>query len=208
MKDNSFLGFLQSSATFYGGDQRDCTCPARAQGVRASAPAGHPLAVRAAVWGGVQVRVSSVPIPRKTSFMISSGIRLISGSTRPTPTRRCWTFRLGVRVFPLKGHEITGWYVNRQVVPSVLLDRAFVVETDLEFNGHIRKSLYNDFGEGLDMDLNSYFDIRLSGNIAIPDGGYRDLRRLANCTPGGPSRHGCDGNDVALSAAARFRARF
>jgi len=33
---------------------------------------------------------------------------------------------VGIRTFPLKGHEITGWYVNRQVVSSGLLDRALL----------------------------------------------------------------------------------
>ena len=56
------------------------------------------------------------------------------------------TFPIGVRVFPVKGHEITGWYVHRRVVNSGLLDRAFIVGTDPGFNGHIRKALYNEFG--------------------------------------------------------------
>ena len=87
IKDNPFLGFLENSAAFYGGVTKDYTCPARAQGLRTSAPAGNPLAVGAAVLGGVQAWVSSVPIPGNKSLMISLGIRLIPGSTRPTPTR-------------------------------------------------------------------------------------------------------------------------
>jgi hypothetical protein len=114
---------------------------------------------------------------------------------------------IGVRVYPLKGHEITGGYVNRQVVASGLLDRAFIVGVDPGFNGHIRKSLYNELGGFWQWTLNAYFDIRLSGNLAVPDGGYRDLGRLANCNPNGP-RVGCTGSTTALSGEARFRARF
>jgi hypothetical protein len=55
--------------------------------------------------------------------------------------------------------------------------------------------------------LNPYFDIRLTGNIGIAAGGYRDLAHLANCNPSGPFVR-CDGNDVALKADLRFRARF
>ena len=117
------------------------------------------------------------------------------------------TFPIGVRVYPLKGHEITAWYVNRQVVNSALLERAFIVGTDPGFNGRIRKSLYNEFGGFWRWVLNPHFDISLAGNIAIPDGGYRDLGRLADCNPGGP-RQGCDADNVALSGEARFRARF
>jgi len=114
---------------------------------------------------------------------------------------------VGIRTFPLRGHEITGWFVNRQVVMSGLMDRAFIKGVDPGFNGHIRKSLINEVGGFWLWTLNPYFDIRLAGNIGIPDGGYRDIGRLANCNPSGP-RQGCQGNDVALSGEARFRARF
>jgi hypothetical protein len=41
----------------------------------------------------------------------------------------------------------------------------------------------------------------------IPDGGYRDIGRLANCNPSG-ARIGCTGSASALQGEARFRARF
>jgi hypothetical protein len=90
---------------------------------------------------------------------------------------------------------------------STLLERAFLVGTDPGFNGRIRKSLYNEFGGFWRWTLNAHFDISLAGNVAIPDGGYRDLGRLADCNPGGV-RQGCNSDDVALSGEARFRARF
>jgi hypothetical protein len=56
--------------------------------------------------------------------------------------------------------------------------------------------------------LNPHFDIRLSGEIAIPGPGYQDLARLADCNPNVDGVQSCDGNDPALKAEARFRARF
>ena len=56
--------------------------------------------------------------------------------------------------------------------------------------------------------LNANFDIRLAGNIGLTGEGYRDLARLADCNPTVPGVQACRGNDVALSAEARFRARF
>jgi len=97
--------------------------------------------------------------------------------------------------------------VNRQVVSSALLNTAFIQGVDPGFNGKIRKSLYNEVGGFWMWTLNPYFDIRLAGNVAIPDGGYRDIGRLANCNPSGP-RAGCNADNVALSGEARFRARF
>jgi len=112
-----------------------------------------------------------------------------------------------VRVFPLKGHEITGWYVSRGVDKRALLNAAFIVGTDPGFTGRIRKALYHEVG-GLWMStLNPYFDIRLSGTIGMPGGGYRDLGHLANCNPSG-AFVSCSAHDVALQGEARFRARF
>ena len=53
------------------------------------------------------------------------------------------------------------------------------------------QALYNEFGGFWRWTLNAHFDISLAGNLAIPDGGYRDLGRLADCNPGGPARQGC-----------------
>ena len=114
---------------------------------------------------------------------------------------------VGVRFFPLKGHEITGWFVHRKVEKSALLDRAFIVGTDPGFNGRPQEGAVQRIRGFYQWTLNPYFDIRLAGGIAIPDGGYRDLGRLANCNPSG-ARQGCDSDDPALRAEARFRARF
>ena len=207
IKDNPFIGFLENSAAFYGGVTRDYTCPARAQGVRTSAPAGNPSAVGAAVLGGSPGLGFECAHSGQQLFNDKFGNTSHPGINTSYSNPGVITFPIGVRVYPLKGHEITGWYVHRQVVNSALLERAFIVGTDPGFNGHIRKSLYNEFGGFWRWTLNSYFDISLAGNIAIPDGGYRDLGRLADCNPGG-SRQGCDADNVALSGEARFRARF
>jgi hypothetical protein len=207
IKDNPFLGFLENSAAFYGGVTRDYTCPARAQGVRNTTPPGNPSAVGAAVLGGS---------PGNGFECAHSGQQLLNdrlGNTSHPGINTSYsnpgviTFPIGVRVYPLTGHEITGWYVHRRVANNALLNQAFIVGVDPGFNGNIRKALYNEFGGFWRWVLNPYFDITLAGNIAIPDGGYRDLGRLADCNPSGP-RQGCNADNVALSGEARFRARF
>ena len=72
----------------------------------------------------------------------------------------------------------------------------------------ISKGQIHEAGDYWLWTLNPYFDIRVAGNIGIPDGRYRDLGRLANCNPSGPLRQGCDGNDVALKGDVHFRAHF
>ena len=207
IKDNPFLGFLEDSAALYGGVTKDYTCPARAQGVRNTTPAGNPSAVGAAVLGGSPGNGFECAHSGQQLFNDKLGNTSHPGINTSYSNPGVITFPIGVRVYPLKGHEITGWYVHRRMVNNALLNQAFIVGVDPGFNGNIRKSLYNEFGGFWRWTLNQYFDISLAGNIAIPDGGYRDLGRLADCNPGGP-RQGCNADNVALSGVARFRARF
>jgi hypothetical protein len=205
-----FFSQLETSSAFA---IRDYSCPARLQGVRTpgaaangAGPVGNLSAVGAGVLGAGGVAFNCA---HNTGNPFNDRIGTTSHPGIVTTYSNPGTFDIpiGVRVFPLKGHEITGWFVHRRVDKSQLLDRAFIVGTDPGFNGHIRKALLNEVGGFYQWTLNPYFDIRLAGNIAIPDGGYRDIGRLANCNPSGP-RQGCDGNDIALSGEARFRARF
>jgi hypothetical protein len=121
----------------------------------------------------------------------------------------------GVRVFPLKGYEINGWYAYRAMLDTTVLEAAFAPELAVRSPGdrNIRKGEYQEIGGSILWTLNPNFDIRLAGNIAIPLGGYIDLAHLGNCnSPGGGGVYGgsarCGGTDPALRAEARFRARF
>jgi hypothetical protein len=206
-----FFSQLDTSTAFA---LRDYACPARLQGVRTpgaavngGGPVGNPSAIGASVLAAGLNPTSQCLHSTGNPFNDRVGNNSHPGINTTYSNPGTIVIPIGVRTFPLQGHEITGWFVHRQVDKSALLDRAFIAGVDPGFNGHIRKSLYNECGGFWMWTLNPYFDIRLSGNIAIPDGGYRDLGRLANCNPSGP-RAGCDGNDLALSGEARFRARF
>jgi hypothetical protein len=112
---------------------------------------------------------------------------------------------VGLRVFPLKGHELAGWYVYRAMVNSSLVEVAFRPELA---GRSISKTIYHGIGGFWQWTLNPHFDIRVSGEIAIPGDGYKDIGRLADCNPNVAGVQSCDANDPALRAEARFRARF
>jgi hypothetical protein len=114
---------------------------------------------------------------------------------------------VGLKVFPLKGHNLAGWYVYRAMVDSSLLEIAFAPELAGRSRG-IRKTQYHGVGGAWQWTLNPHFDIRLSGEIAIPGNGYKDIARLADCDPRTIGVQSCDGDDPAVKAEARFRARF
>ena len=113
----------------------------------------------------------------------------------------------GLRTFPLKGHEITGWYSYRAMADNNLLEEAFAPEIQAGVIRKIRKSLYHELGGFWMWTLNPHFDIRLAGSIGINGDGGRDLARLADCDPGA-ARRTCQGETLALRGEARFRARF
>jgi hypothetical protein len=120
---------------------------------------------------------------------------------------------VGVRVFPLKGYEVNAWYMYRAMMDTTALEIAFAPELAARGISSIRKAEYQEIGGSVLWTLNPNFDIRLAGNIAIPMGGYIDLAHLGNCnSPGGGGAYAasarCGGNDPALHAEARFRARF
>ena len=114
---------------------------------------------------------------------------------------------VGVRTFPLKGHEITGWFTYRAMANNNLLEAAFAPEIQAGVIRQIRKALYYEVGGFWMWTLNPHFDIRLAGNVAMAADGSRDLAHLADCDPG-PARRTCEGETLALRGEARFRARF
>jgi hypothetical protein len=187
---------------------RDYSCPARAQGVR---PAARPTDPATAV--GAEVLAGALPsapgvIPAFSDCAHTTGNPFNDslGNTSHLGLRTTYSnpgtlvIPAGIRFFPLRGHEITGWYLYRAMVDTSLLEIAFAPE--LAGRG-ISKGQYHEIGGFWAWALNSHFDIRLSGNVALPGEGYKDLARLATCN-GRP----CQGGDVALAAEARFRARF
>jgi len=199
----SFFSHLETSPAF---SLRDYACPARAQGVRTAATAATGTqAVGASVLGGNTAQCShSTGNPFNDRIGNNSHLGINSAYSNPG------TFDIpaGVRLFPVKGHEITGWYVYRAVAKSALLNTAFVVGVDPGFTGRIRKTLYHEVGGFWQWTLNPYFDIRVAGNAAFLGEGYRDLAKLSDCNLTAPGFQSCSGKATALKGEVRFRARF
>jgi len=115
---------------------------------------------------------------------------------------------VGLKVFPLKGHELTGWYAYRGMVDSKLLEIAFAPELRAQGKSHIGKSIYHEVGGYWFWTLNPNFDIRLSGSLGFAANASKDLAELSDCNPRVTGVQRCHGDDVGLKAEARFRARF
>jgi hypothetical protein len=200
----TWFSHLETSTNFAG---RDYSCPARSQGVRTAANAATgPLAIGTAVLGGGGGFQCSHSVTNAFNQMLGTSSHLGVFSTYSNPGTL--VVAPGVKVSPLKGHELAGWYVYRAMLHTGLLERAFVVGTDPGFRGKIDKAQVHEIGGYYQWTLNPYFDIRLAGNAAYLGEGYKDLARLSDCDPQTPGTQSCGGKNVALKAEARFRARF
>ncbi|HEY5867274.1 MAG TPA: hypothetical protein VI542_17265, partial [Candidatus Tectomicrobia bacterium] len=202
--------FDRSSAA---GGRRDYSCPARLRGVRTDAPANNPYAIGTGITDNAPASPGARAATNECYHRVSnlwngqlgqsSHVGIVT--TYSSPGTQLGS--AGLRVFPARGHEITGWYTYRGTAHSGLLETAFAPEIQAGVIHKIRRDLYHEIGAYWQWTLNPHFDIRLSGNATVAGDGSRDLAHLADCDPG-PARRTCQGEATALRGDARFRARF
>jgi hypothetical protein len=202
----SWFEHLDTSTNFAG---RDFACPARLQGVRrGNAPATNPNAI------GAQVFNASAPAGTECSHSVTNafnqriGQRSHAGIFTPYSSPGTLVIAPGVKLYPLKGHEVVGWYVYRGMLNSSLLEQAFVVGVDPGYRGKFDLAQNHEIGGYWEWTLNPYFDIRLAGNAAIAGKGFQQLADMADCNLQQPGFQNCTGKTTALKGEIRFRARF
>jgi hypothetical protein len=216
------LAFMDTSQAF----ARDYSCPGRFQGFGAVGVPGIPgrTATGAAV-NPLHAGLGTFAANAATGFTQCShgvsapfndniGQSSHLGITTPYSNPGTLVGSVGLRVFPLKGHELNGWYLYRGWVNSKLVNVAFAPERAARGIGAIATTEWHEIGSSWIWTLNPHFDIRVLGNIGIAGEGYRDLAHLANCSPGGAitgsyaTTARCGAKNLALTGEARFRARF
>jgi hypothetical protein len=199
----TWFSHLDTSTNFAG---RDYSCPARSQGVRTTAPAGNPLAIGTAVLGGNGGFECNHSVSNPYNQQLGSPSHLGIISTYSNPGTLMIT--PGVKVNPLRGHELVGWYIYRAMLNSTLLEQAFIVGTDPGYPGKFDLTQIHEFGGYWQWTLNPYFDIRLAGNAAFLGEGYKQLANLSDCNTQLAGFQSCGGKTTALKGEVRFRARF
>jgi hypothetical protein len=217
-----YLAHMDTSQAF----ARDYSCPGRFQGFSTVGVPGIPG--RTAAGAAVDPRHIGVEVTEATAatgftecghtvsapFNDRIGNSSHLGIDTPYSNPGTLTGAVGLRVFPLKGHELNGWYLYRGWVNSKLVNVAFAPERAARGTGAIATTEWHEIGSSWIWTLNPHFDIRVLGNIGIAGEGYRDLAHLANCSPGGAitgsyaTTARCGAKNLALTGEARFRARF
>lgn len=178
--------------------RRDYLCPAGMTSATAR-PGGGSAAIGNAVFSGVDQCGHTVDQPYNDRIGVRSHLGVQTVYSNPGTL----AVPVGLRVFPLKGHEVSGWYLYKQFMSTRLLEIAYNLP-----QGSIRKIQYHELGAFWQWTLNPHFDIRLAGQLAFAGTGYKDLGKLADCNPAVAGTQACQADDLALSAEARFRARF
>ena len=106
----------------------------------------------------------------------------------------------GVKIFPLKGHEVDVYYIYRRVMESDPLEEIVGVSVD--------ESISHEFGLLYTWAPNPHFDFRVFGAIVLPTDGIEDIASVQDCDFDTAGVQSCDGEDIALYGQVRFRARF
>jgi len=114
----------------------------------------------------------------------------------------------GVTIEPLKGHEVSMLWA------WVRLDETDTLRVEAIRAGvrpglaRFEQDLTHEFQLQYTWTLNPHFDIRLTGNVMLPQDGVKTIAATQDCEPSVAGLQRCEGEDVLLKGEARFRARF
>jgi opacity protein-like surface antigen len=114
----------------------------------------------------------------------------------------------GIKTSFVKGHDFDLYWIWTLLDRSALLRQSALLAGVDPALASFDKNLTHELGFTYTWTLNPHFDIRLAGNMVIPQEGAKDIARTQDCDPDTPGLQACTGNDVALRGEARFRARF
>ena len=113
---------------------------------------------------------------------------------------------VGLKINPLKGHEIVAYYAYVGIVDSALAESI----ASRASGGRVTKideSLIHEFGLTWEWQLSPNFVFSLDGYVDVPADGAKDIASVQDCGSNGVFR-ACDGEDLYLRGQAKFHARF
>jgi hypothetical protein len=123
----------------------------------------------------------------------------LSGLSTTYTNAGTFTLVPGVKIFPVKGHEVDVFYAYRAVMESAPLEA-------LIGGASVDEAMVHEFSAMYTWSINKHFDIRAVGNLSLAASGGQDVAESVVCNPS--TGETCDGEDVALRGEVRFRARF
>jgi hypothetical protein len=123
----------------------------------------------------------------------------LSGVTTTYTNAGTFTLAPGVKIFPVKGHELDVFYVYRAVMESAPLEAAVGGVSVDEAMSHEVSAMYT-------WTISKHFNIQAFGSVFFAASGAQDIAETVVCdTATGET---CKGEDVGLRGSLRFRAQF
>jgi len=128
------------------------------------------------------------------------GGNTVSGLDTTYSNPGTFTLSPGVKIFPVKGHELALFYVYRQVMESAPLEAQLGggVSVDEAMN-HEVSALYT-------WTISKHFNIQAAGSVYFAASGGQDIAETVVCNEA--TGETCKGEDVGLRGSLRFRAQF
>ncbi|MDH3603747.1 MAG: hypothetical protein OEU26_29405, partial [Candidatus Tectomicrobia bacterium] len=130
---------------------------------------------------------------------IGGGGAGVSGLATTYSNAGTFTLIPGVKIFPVKGHELDLFYAYRAVMESAPLEA-------LIGGANVDESMVHEVTAMYTWRVNKHFDIRATGNLSLLASGGQDVAESVVCNAA--TGQTCDGEEVALRGEVRFRARF
>jgi hypothetical protein len=169
---------------------------------------------RSPSWGG---RDTGVParanIGTGTEFMHTVGNPFgdrvgngLSGLTTTYTNAGTFTLAPGVKIFPVKGHELDLFYVYRAVMESAPLEQdianRFAIATSVD------EAMTHEVSAFYTWTISKHFNIQAFGSVFLAASGGQDIAESQDCDAVAAGLQPCKGEDVGLRGSLRFRAAF
>ena len=123
----------------------------------------------------------------------------LSGLTTTYTNAGTFTLVPGVKIFPVKGHEVDLFYAYRAVMESAPLEALVGGVSVDEAMTHEVSALYT-------WTISKHFNIQAAGSVFFAASGAQDIAETVVCNAA--TGETCKGEDIGLRGSLRFRAQF
>jgi len=114
------------------------------------------------------------------------------------------TLAPGVKIFPVKGHELDLFYVYRQVMESAPFEQDIVNRFGI--TASVDEAMTHEFSALYTWTISKHFNIQAAGSVFLAASGAQDIAETQICNAA--TGETCKGEDVGLRGSLRFRGQF
>jgi hypothetical protein len=110
----------------------------------------------------------------------------------------------GVKIFPVKGHELDLFYIYRQVMESAPFEQE--VANRFGISKSVDEAMTHEFSALYTWTISKHFNIQAAGSVFLAASGAQDIAETQICNEA--TGETCKGEDVGFRGSLRFRGQF